>query len=253
MPNPIHGPDCKTLSIDRIKCPKCGRRVFSWVCTCRKQLMQDCATGWTYHNCNSQEQTVEQKPPRALHVIKLIDSPQHDVLDNPLIECRFCGKRMKGRSLAGHIKRQHPIKSKFKLQKGVPKESSLGGVEIQSPILMHEIKALVIDPNGFLVSPDIVVNKTTITNSEKLFYPDKSLHPLRQSNVYEEIKSTNSKKPAPTTIKIRPHPYQLVICPICNQEFDYCRLFDHVRDSHKEKNPKMVLAEFNREYDRLAR
>lgn len=42
----------------------------------------------------------------------------------------------------------------------------------------------------------------------------------------------------------------LVKCPLCKHRTQYNVLFVHIQVSHPEKNPKIVMAEFNREYEK---
>jgi hypothetical protein len=172
--------------------------------------------------------------------------------DNPLIECPFFKKKMKGRSLAGHVKRLHANEKNFTPPKSDIQTPTMDSIEIKSPDLIREIKKYVIDENGFLVSPDLVVEPVIEATSKRLFNLERPPRLKKQPNVFSQIKSTGRKIPSSRIKKIRPHPGEEVICPLCNDRFLYMYLFNHVTFFHKEQNAKTILAKFNQAYERLA-
>ena len=170
--------------------------------------------------------------------------------DNPLIECPICKKRVKGRSLAVHMKNLHANTNISILKKCNTEIPTIDGIKIKSHDLIRELNGYVIDENGFLVSLDSVIEQITENNSEKAFHPEQNPRPKKQSNVFSQIKSTGKKIPGARIKKIRPLPGEEVICPLCDEVFFYMYLFNHVTFAHKEENAKLVLAEFNKKYEK---
>jgi uncharacterized C2H2 Zn-finger protein len=126
----------------------------------------------------------------------------------------------------------------------------LDGVEIQSLNLIQEIKCdYLIDENGFLILADMVPE----ASSKKFVNPTGSPHPKEQPHVFAEIRSVDKKIPGARIKKYRPLQEEEVKCPICCKAFYYKDLFDHVTNIHKEQKAKIVLAKFNREYEKLAK
>jgi hypothetical protein len=171
---------------------------------------------------------------------------------NPWIKCPFCERSMDGRNLAKHVKLFHANDTKPTSQGHNPQNTPLGGIEIESPDLIQEIKRFVIDEDGFLVLPDSLAETKPEGISNGYFHQTESLHSKKQSHVFDDIQSTGPKRPSANMKKLRPLPGEEVVCPICNEVLLYMYLFNHVNYFHKEKVAKLVLAEFNREYDKAA-
>jgi len=170
-------------------------------------------------------------------------------LINPLIECPFCKKKMKGKALAGHIKRSHTNGFKVATKKENISTPLLDGFEVKSPDLIHELQNRVIDEQGFLVSPDLIPETKIKHNSSSRDLGTGSVRKIGQPKVFESIKSLDTKIPGAKNKKFRPHPSKLVLCPICHQSRAYKDLFDHITINHKEQKARIILAKFNREYE----
>jgi len=172
---------------------------------------------------------------------------------NPWIKCPFCERRMEGKNLAKHVKKFHANDTKLTSQGHNLKNTSFGDIEIESPDLIQEIKRYVIDEDGFLVLPDSLAETKSEGISDGYFHQTESIHSQKQSHVFDEIESTGPKRPSANMKKLRPLPGEEVVCPICNEVFLYIYLFNHVNYFHKEKIAKLVLAEFNLEYEKAAK
>jgi hypothetical protein len=83
---------------------------------------------------------------------------------------------MGGRNLAKHVKQFHANDTKPTSQGYNLQNTSLGGIEIESPDLIQEIKRYVIDEDGFLVLPDSSAETKSEGISDGYFHQTESLH-----------------------------------------------------------------------------
>lgn len=103
MPVPTHRPDCHTEKYFKTKCQFCGKQIFFWSCTCGSRLFFETRDpDWIKHDCRNTSQTVANKS----SVQQQINLKPTDI-SNPLIECPFCGERMRGKDLARHARLSH--------------------------------------------------------------------------------------------------------------------------------------------------
>jgi hypothetical protein len=138
-----------------------------------------------------------------------------------------------------------------------PNTPLLDGIELRSPKLIREFRHRVIDENGFLVSKGLNPKSKTNANQERHFHRSTSKpsgkNAEQPTNVFDSIKSLDTSIPGAKIKKLRPKPDQEVLCPICHRNVEYQILFDHVSKRHPEKNAKIVLAQFNRNYETWAK
>jgi hypothetical protein len=125
----------------------------------------------------------------------------------------------------------------------------LDGIEVKSPDLAQELKRLVINEQGFLVSTNLIPETKPERTEEKGFHRSASSKNMEQSNIFDSIKALDANIPGARIKKLRPNPNQQVTCPVCHKQTDYQNLFDHVTKRHPEENAKFVLANFNRQYE----
>lgn len=168
---------------------------------------------------------------------------------NPLIRCPFCNKQMKGKTLAGHVKRLHATNSDSKAQIKTLPASLLEGVEIKSPELVKEIKSHFIDEHGFLISTDLMSEPNTDEHQGQRLYNIAKTRPVVEPSIFEKIRSLDSNIPGAKVKKLRPEPDQKILCPVCHKTLPYKDLFNHVKNKHREENAKFILARFNQRYE----
>ena len=110
-----------------------------------------------------------------------------------------------------------------------------------------------IDKEGFIVTDEMLGEiKAEINKDESQIWAVPS-RPIESTSDFEDIKKQPEKEPSAGSRPIHPRSYERVNCPICQRRFCYENLYEHVSISHRDKIPALVLAEFNREYDRLVR
>lgn len=177
---------------------------------------------------------------------------------NPLIECPFCKKKMKGKSLVGHAKRVHANKEK-------PVSQKHGGVLIPKSDKLKRVRGgridYVVDESGFLVTdsgvagnlshkrPKLPDGKKGSNKIVKQIEPIKKTKSLEPTNIFNVIRQHKSRIPVAIKKSLRPTQESIVTCPICSIKIRYICLYDHVTRFHKGLNAKMVLAQFNRDYE----
>jgi uncharacterized C2H2 Zn-finger protein len=162
---------------------------------------------------------------------------------NPLVKCPRCGKMLRSRDLAGHIRRMH-------LDEPQP-ESDVERKPLSPLIPLHNPH--IIDENGFIVIDDVIDAKRAELKNDESQFRAGSPHPIERTNIFDDIKKQTENRPSAGSRLIHPRTFEAVNCPLCQRRFCYDQLYEHISISHKDQNPKLVLAEFNREYDRLVR
>jgi hypothetical protein len=132
----------------------------------------------------------------------------------------------------------------------------LNGVNVDelSPKIAREIKSKFIDEDGFLTEPSAIVNDDANKNNEKRQKRSRSSkgRPVKagasEPKIFQEISAKSRKIPGAAKRKNSPPQDKRVKCPLCEHKTEYAVLFVHIQMRHPEKNPKMVMAEFNRKF-----
>jgi DNA-directed RNA polymerase alpha subunit/transcriptional regulator with XRE-family HTH domain len=159
--------------------------------------------------------------------------------DDVVIKCPYCEMRIDSRDLEEHFNYVHLINP----------EPSNENVPSKKMISLHNF--FTFDGEDFDITDDVIEATKAETNKNKAYLHVIPSHPVEETHIFEDIKKIPGKRPNTGSKIIHPKPYYPVNCPICQEHTIYSLLFDHVSKAHEDKNPKIVLAEFNREYDRI--
>lgn len=131
-----------------------------------------------------------------------------------------------------------------------PKENNSRKRPKKPPPIMIKNSPKHTSESGFVIYPTLRLENDPTKRSqrrdnEKLHLPGKKLS--KHTNIFARIpivKQEPIDKTDPT--KKRINPFCKIKCPICDKEFIYRLLFEHVSTKHTEHNPKLVLAKINR-------